>query len=160
LLYQLIIHACSEADLRKNNFCKCFLSFFLFQCEAFGRLLFASGRVWLSRPDDSVTRPDAHGSNGWTASLHVRTRATYLHISKATLVRTRLMIHPDGDPTASIKPSRRIFSLPHSFSHSLLAVCECLLARFCFFSPSFVLLCITNHIPGIFSVNIILFSFF
>jgi hypothetical protein len=150
LLYQLIIHACSEADLRKNNLCKFFLSFCLFQCEASRRLLFTSGRLWLSWQDDSVTRPDACGSNGRMARLHVRMRATCPHISKAMRVGTGLMSGPDRDPTASIKLGSHIFSLPHSFSHSLLAVCECLLARFYFFSPSVVLLCITYHIPSIF----------
>jgi hypothetical protein len=104
----------------------------------------------VKHPDGSVTRPNARDSNGRTARLNVRTRVTCPHISEATRVRTGLMSHPDGDPTASIKRGRRIFSLPHSFSHSLLAVCECFLTRFCFFSPSFVLLCITHHIPGIF----------
>jgi hypothetical protein len=93
-----------------------------------------SGRVWISRLDGFVTRPDVRGSNGWTTRLHIRTHATCPHISEATCVRTGLISRPDRDPTTSIKPGRRIFSLPHSFSHSLLAVCECLLARFCFFS--------------------------
>jgi hypothetical protein len=139
-----------KLTLGKNSFYNFFLSFCLFQCEASGRLLFVSGRVWISRPDGFVTRPDARGSNGRTTRLHVRTRATFPHISEATPVRTRLMSHSDGDPTTSIKPSCHIFSLPHSFSHSLLVVCECLLVRFCFFSPSFVLLCITHLIPGFF----------
>jgi hypothetical protein len=84
----------------------------------------------------TVTRPDAGGSNSQTTRLHVRTRATCPYIFEATHVRTGLMSLPDKDPTASIKPGRRIFSLPHSISHSLLAVCECLLMRFCFFLPS------------------------
>jgi hypothetical protein len=67
------------------------------------------------------------------------------------------MSGPDRDPTASIKLGSHIFSLPHSFSHSLLAVCECLLARFYFFSPSVVLLCITYHIPSIFFFQLTLF---
>jgi hypothetical protein len=119
--------------------------------------LFASGWVSLSRPYGFVTRPDECGSNGWMARLHVRTRVTYLHISKATRIRTGLMSSPDKDPTTSIKLGRRIFSLLHSFSHSLLAVCECLLVRFCFFLALFCPIVITHHIPGIFFFQLTLF---
>jgi hypothetical protein len=156
------MHACFEGEIRKNIFYSFFPQFLPFQCEASGRALFASGRVWLSRWDGSVTRPDARGPNGRKARLHFRTCPTCLHISKATGVWMGLMSLPDGDPTASIKPGRRIFSLPRSFSLSLLAVCECLLARFCFFSPFFFCPAVhySPHSRYFFFVNIILFSFF
>jgi hypothetical protein len=139
LFYQLIIHACFEADLRKNNFCKFFPQFLSFQCEAFGRPLLASGRVWLSRPDGSVTCPNMHDSDGRTVRLHVWTRGTCLHVYKATRIQTGLMICPNGDPTTSIKHGHFIFSLPHKISP--LASSERFLASFCIISLSFIFLC-------------------
>jgi hypothetical protein len=128
-------YACSEADLRKNNFCKFFPQFLSFQCEASGRALFTSGWVWLNRPDGSITRLYAGGFDGQTVRLHVRTRVTCPHVYEATRVRTGLMIRLDGDPTTSIKHGSRIFSLPHKASS------ERFLASFCIISLSFVFLC-------------------
>jgi hypothetical protein len=62
LLYQLIIHACSEANFRENNFSANFPSVFVFQCEVFGQSPLQSGQVRLRRPNSQVTRLDAHGS--------------------------------------------------------------------------------------------------
>jgi len=42
--------------------------------------------------------------------FHVQMRTTCPHVYGAMHVQTRLMIHPDVDPTASIKHGRRIFS--------------------------------------------------
>jgi hypothetical protein len=81
-----------------------------------GRHLLASGRVWLSRPDDSVERLDMRGSDGRTIRLHVWKCATCPHVYEATHVRTGLMIRPDGDPTASINHGHRNFSLAHKIS--------------------------------------------
>jgi len=47
----LIIHVCSEADFRKNNFSANFLSVSVFQCEA---------------SDGLLLRPHECGSNGQT----------------------------------------------------------------------------------------------
>jgi hypothetical protein len=58
----LIIHACSEADFRKNNFSANFSSVSIFQCEGSGRSPLESGRVWVRRPDGQETLPDARGS--------------------------------------------------------------------------------------------------
>jgi hypothetical protein len=58
----LIIHAYSEADFRKNNFCANFLSVSVFQCEASRRSPLASGRVRLRRLDGKITRLDAGDS--------------------------------------------------------------------------------------------------
>jgi hypothetical protein len=133
---------CSEADLRKNNFCKYFLSFCLFQCEAFGRLLFASRRVWLNRPDGSGTRSDTRGSNCWTVKLHIRTPATCLHVYEAMHVWKGLMSRLDGDPTASIKPGRRISEATPQKSLFWLLVSD-FSQVFCIISFSFVCLYIT-----------------
>jgi len=62
----------------------------------------------VKRPGSLSLRPDRCGTDGLTVRLHVRTRATYPHVYEATHVQTGLMGHPDGDPTASIKPGRRI----------------------------------------------------
>jgi hypothetical protein len=51
LLYQLIIHGCSEADSRKNNLSINFASVYVFQCEASGQSPLESGRVLLKWPD-------------------------------------------------------------------------------------------------------------
>jgi hypothetical protein len=53
---------CSEAEYRENNFSANFSSVYVFQCEASGRSLLASGRVRVRRPDGQVTCPDTHGS--------------------------------------------------------------------------------------------------
>jgi hypothetical protein len=58
----LIIHACSEADFRENNFSANFYSVSVFQCEASRRSPLESGLVRLRRPDGQVTCPDARGS--------------------------------------------------------------------------------------------------
>jgi hypothetical protein len=57
-LYQLIIHACSEANVRNNNFLKFFPLVFVFQCEASERSPLASEGVRLRRSNGQVTRPD------------------------------------------------------------------------------------------------------
>jgi hypothetical protein len=143
LCYQLIIHVCSATNLRKINFCKFFLSFLHFQCEASGRPLSASGRVLLRRPDRTPVRPNACGSNGRTIRLLVQKCATCPHVYEAACVRTRLISHPDGDPTGSIKaPGRRIFTLPHQKSLFWLLVSDFSLV-FGIFSPFLVFLCIT-----------------
>jgi len=58
----LIIHACFEANFRKNNFSAKFPSVSVFQCEASRRSPLESGWVLLRRPDSQVTRSDVRGS--------------------------------------------------------------------------------------------------
>jgi len=115
-----------------------FPQFLPFQCEAFRGPLLASKRVWLSQSDGSVTRLDAGGSDGWTVRLHIQTHTTCQHVYEATPVWMGLMICPDGDPTASIKHGRRIFSPPHKISP--LATSERFLVSFCIISLFFVVL--------------------
>jgi hypothetical protein len=62
LLYQLIIHACSEANIRENIFF-CNFSFFLF--------------FSVKRPNGLSLRPDGCGSDSRTVRLHVQTHAAY-----------------------------------------------------------------------------------
>jgi hypothetical protein len=61
LLYQLIIYAYSEADIRENYLSANFPSVSVFQCEAPERSLLASKRVWLRRLDGLMTHRDTHG---------------------------------------------------------------------------------------------------
>lgn len=60
LFYQLIIHAGSKADNRKNIFLQFFLQFLLFSVK---------------RPNGLSLRPDGCGSGVQTVRLHVGTRA-------------------------------------------------------------------------------------
>jgi hypothetical protein len=69
LLYQLIIHACSEANFRENNFTAIFSSVSVFQCEAFGRSPLEFRLVRLRWPDGQVTRPDARGFIVWLCGI-------------------------------------------------------------------------------------------
>jgi len=62
VLYQLIIHACSEAYFKENNFFANFSLVSVFKCEASGRSPLTSGRVWLRRLDRQVTRLGVRGS--------------------------------------------------------------------------------------------------
>jgi hypothetical protein len=96
--------------------------------------------------DGLSLRPDGCRSVSWTVRLHVWMHAAFPHVDEAMRVPTGLMNRPDGDPTAFIKPGRRISKATPQFSHLFW-----LLASFCIFSPSFVLLCITHYIPGTFS---------
>jgi hypothetical protein len=128
LCYQLIIHACSDTDLRKIHLCKIFLSFFL--CFSVER---PDGLYWC--PDRLVVRtalswsPDGDGahmsgqdlmesgralSSSSERSLYiVRMHATSLLLSEAASVRTSSIHRPDGDPTVAIKThARHIHSLP------------------------------------------------
>jgi hypothetical protein len=109
----------SETNLRK--ILQIFLQFFVFQCEASGRLLLASGRVEISRPDGSAFVKTHAAPNGRMVRIVVRTRATCPLVSNAARVRMALIHRPDGDPTDSIKAHGRRFStLPHqnlSFWH-------------------------------------------
>jgi hypothetical protein len=47
-----------KLTLGKIFFLQFFPSVSVFQCEAFGRSLLESRRVWVRCPDSSVTRPD------------------------------------------------------------------------------------------------------
>jgi hypothetical protein len=58
--------------LALHFFCNFSFSFY-FQCGAFGRLLLASGRMWLRRPDSKITRPDACGLSHAYVATRVRT---------------------------------------------------------------------------------------
>jgi hypothetical protein len=60
LLYQLILHACSEDDFRENNFSTNFPSISVFSVWSDWTVSpLASGWVWLKRLDGQVTRLDA-----------------------------------------------------------------------------------------------------
>jgi len=60
-----------------------FLQFSVFQCEASGQSLLASGRVKLSRPDGSDFVRMRSAPNGRTIRILVRTRGTYPLVSNA-----------------------------------------------------------------------------
>jgi hypothetical protein len=130
LCYQLIIHACSNTDLRKFDLCKFSSAFLVFQCGASGRSTLTSRRTGGpdSSPLESGRRWSSHVRTGpdrvrTRVVIIVRTRATSLLLSEAARVRTSSIHRLDGDPTEAIKtPARRILTLPHKIS--LLAGCE------------------------------------
>jgi hypothetical protein len=158
LCYQLIIHACSNTDLRKLISIKFSSVFLVFQCGASGRTsgpdgtLLESGLGWSphvrTRSDGVRTRAVIIVR---TSLYIVRTRATSLLLFEATSIRTSSTHRPDGDPTEAINiPACRILTLPHKIS--LLAGCEflfCEFLAFCIFLI-FQVLCFSPY----------LFSFF
>jgi hypothetical protein len=142
---------CSETDLRKIDFCKSFIQFFVF--FSVKRL---DGHSW--RPDgwrlvvqmgSGYVRTHA-ATNGQTVRILVRTHATCPHGSEAVRVRTALIRRPDGDPTGPIYSwSPHILYTPpkisfwHLVSYFLRAF-RFILLLFVFFHLS--------HISGIFLV--------
>jgi hypothetical protein len=73
MLYQLIIHAYSEANIRNFFFFANFPLVSSFQCEASGRSLLASRRMRLRCPDSKGTRPNARGLSHAYVATHVQT---------------------------------------------------------------------------------------
>jgi hypothetical protein len=155
LCYQLIIHACSNTNLRKLISVKFSSVFLVFQCGVSGRstltsrrtggpdgTLLESGRGWRPHVQTYLMESGRALSSSSERSLYiVQTRATSLLLSEAASVRTSSIHRPDGDPTEAINSlAHRILTIPHSIS--LLAICEFL--AFCiflifqvlFFSPS------------------------
>jgi hypothetical protein len=127
LIYQLIIHACSEADNRENIFSANFPSIYVFQCEASGLYPLESGLVWFRRSDGQVTCPDARGL---VACLCGNVR-------------------PDGVPTGlkiAFSPCRRSSFLCHLKVLSLLVRFFRVLSRFL---CDFCLFVLFLSIPGI-----------
>jgi hypothetical protein len=140
------------SDTEKNDLCKIFLSFSVFQCGAFGRSILTSGRHSLEvRTGMEPTCPDRPDGVRTRAVIIVRTRATSLLLFEAASVRTSSIHRPDGDPTEAINShARRILTLPHKIS--LLVGCEfpfCEFLAFCIFLV-FQVLCFSPY----------LFSFF
>jgi hypothetical protein len=131
-----------------------------FQCEASRRPLLASGRVWLSRPDGYVTRPDARGSDGQMVRLHVRTLAACPHVYEATRVWTGLMCCQDGDPTTFIKPGSRISRATPQFSHLFWILVSDFSRVFAFSRPLLSFCALLTTFQVLFLVNFILFQFF
>jgi len=69
LLSQLIIHACSEANIRGNIFLQIFLQF-----------LFCN----VKHPDNLSLHPNRYGSDSRTVRWHIQTRAAFSHAYVAT----------------------------------------------------------------------------
>jgi hypothetical protein len=126
LCYQLIIHACSDTDLRKFDLCKFFSVFLVFQCGASGRSPLTSGRV--SGPDSTllesgrVWSPIVRTGPDWVRT-HAATTGRTVSKTVQTRVRTTLMLRLDGDPTVAINsPARCILSIYPTQSHFWLFV--------------------------------------
>jgi hypothetical protein len=100
LCYQLIIHACSNTDLRKFDLCKFSSAFLVFQCGASGRSTLTSGRT--GGPDGSLLESGRRWSpHVWTGPDGVRTRAVII-------VRTVSLYRPDArDQSAPFRGSER-----------------------------------------------------
>jgi hypothetical protein len=73
LLYQLIIHVCSEVIFRKYIFLQFFLNFQIFSVK---------------HPDGIILHPDGCGSDGRTVKWHIRMRRVLLKDDMAARVRT------------------------------------------------------------------------
>jgi hypothetical protein len=89
LCYQLIIHACSDTDLRKIDLCKIFLIFFcVFQCGASERSVLMSGRT--GSLDGTLLK------SGREWSPHVRTGPDGVRTRAVIIVRTVSLYRPDA----------------------------------------------------------------
>jgi hypothetical protein len=149
LCYQLIIHACSNTNLRKLISEKFSSVFLCFSVEGSDGLVVRTAISWSPDGDGAhMSGQELMESVRTLSSLSerslyiVRTRATSLLLSEAASVRTSSIHRPDGDPTEAINsPAHRILTIPHSIS--LLAVCEFLafyifLSYFRYFSSPFL----------------------
>jgi hypothetical protein len=166
LCYQLIIHACSNTDLRKFDLCKFSSAFLVFQCGASGRSTLTSRRT--GGPDSSPLE------SGLRWSQHVRTGPDGVWTPAVIIVRTVSLYRPDGrgqsapfrgcerpdviNPPSGRGPHRGYENLCSPHSHStpqnltfgwLWVPSFCEFLAFCIF-PIFQVLCFSPY----------LFSFF
>jgi hypothetical protein len=147
----LIIHACSNTDLRKFDLCKFSSAFLVFQCGVSGRTGGPDGDGAHMSGQDLTDSGRALSSSSERSLYIVRTRATILLLSEAASVRTSSIHCPDGDPTEAIKTPARRISLYPTKSY-LLAACEL------FVFVSFWLLVFLSYLRNFSSL--FLFSFF
>jgi hypothetical protein len=100
LCYQLIIHACSDTDLRKFDLCKFFSVFLVFQCGASGRSTLTSWRT--GGPDGTLLE----SGRGW--SPHVRTGPDGVRTRAVIIVWMVSLYRPDPrDQSAPFRGSER-----------------------------------------------------
>jgi hypothetical protein len=100
LSYQLIIHACSDTDLRKFDLCKFSSVFLVFQCGASGLSTLTSKRI--GGPDGTLLE----SGRGW--SPHVRTGPDGVWTCAVIIVRTVSLYRSDArDQSAPFRGSER-----------------------------------------------------
>jgi len=100
LCYQLIIHACSNTDLRKFDLCKFSSVFLVFQCGASGRSTLMFGQT--GGPDETLLE----SGRGW--SPHVRTGPDGVRTRTIIIVRTVSLYRSDArDQSAPFRGSER-----------------------------------------------------